>query len=64
MLVYCRYLILIHLLILMVSSKIFVLLVTLLVVCELQQAPSKLVFVQSILRHGARNPYQILGIGD
>jgi hypothetical protein len=48
----------------MVSSKIFFLLATLLVACQLQQAPSKLVFIQSILRHGARNPFHILGIGD
>lgn len=29
-----------------------------------QEREGKLIFVQEIFRHGARNPYQILGIGD
>ena len=48
----------------MVSSKLLLLFITLLVLCQQQQASSKLVFIQSIIRHGARNPDKILGIGD
>ncbi len=47
----------------MVSSQLFLLL-ALLTLVQLQPQSSKLIFIQSIIRHGARNPYQILNIGD
>jgi hypothetical protein len=45
-------------------SSLFCLLASLLVLIQVQEPQPKLMFIQTIFRHGARYPEQILHIGD